>query len=159
MFEIRKVTADDSDFLFCLMNEPSVMKALNEVSTQRSDWEDAISAWSADADEEDYIILSGGQPIGWFAVNGLLSENGTVFLKMAALLPEYQSKHIGRRALAQILERLRVLGIKSVRLFTNRDNLAAQKCYTECGFEVMEELTDEMSDGSFAVRYQMERKL
>lgn len=159
MLEVREVTVGDADFLFRLMNIPSVMKALNEIPTQRKDWEDAISVWSTDADEEDYIIIDGGQPIGWFAVNGLKSGNGTAFLKMAVLLPEYQGKHIGRCVLEQVLDRMRAYGMISVRLFTNRDNIAAQKCYTECGFEVMEELTDEMSDGSFAARYQMERKL
>lgn len=45
--EIRSVSAGDAEFLFQLMNEPAVMKALNEVPTEKRDWEEAISAWSA----------------------------------------------------------------------------------------------------------------
>lgn len=154
--EIKRVSAGDAEFLFRLMNEPSVMKTLNEVPTAKVDWEEAVSAWNEDADEEGYIIFSGAQPIGWFAVNGLLADNHTAFLKMAALMPAYQGKHIGRYVLTRILTHLKSIGITSVQLFTNRDNLAAQKCYTNCGFSVAEELTEEMSDGSVAGRYRME---
>ena len=93
--EIRSVSDDDAEFLFQLMNEPTVMKDLNEVPTKKQDWEEAVSAWSEDADEEGYIVLSSGRPIGWFAVNGLLADDHTAFLKMAALMPAYQGKHIG----------------------------------------------------------------
>lgn len=153
--EIRSVSAGDAEFLFQLMNEPTVMKALNEVPTEKRDWEEAVSAWSEDADEEGYIVLSRGQPIGWFAVNGLLADDHIAFLKMAALMPAYQGKHIGRHVLTQILEDLRFRGILSVRLFTNQDNLAAQKCYGECGFSIIEVLREQMSDGTIVSRYQM----
>ena len=153
--EIRSVSAGDAEFLLQLMNEPAVMKALNEVPTEKRDWEEAVSAWSEDADEEGYIVLSSGRPIGWFAVNGLLADDHTAFLKMAALMPAYQGKHIGRYVLTQILENLRSRGITSVQLFTNQNNLAAQKCYKECGFSVAEALEEQMSDGVIARRYRM----
>lgn len=155
--EIRSVSDDDAEFLFQLMNEPTVMKDLNEVPTKKQDWEEAVSAWSEDADEEGYIVLSSGRPIGWFAVNGLLADDHTAFLKIAALMPAYQGKHIGRYVLTQILEDLRFRGILSVRLFTNQDNLAAQKCYGACGFSITEVLREQMSDGTIAGRYQMGR--
>lgn len=157
--EIRSVSAGDAEFLFHLMNEPTVMKALNEVPTEKRDWEEAVSAWSEDADEEGYIVCSSGRPIGWLAVNGLLADDHTAFLKMAALMPAYQGKHIGRYVLTQILENLRSRGIASVQLFTNQENLAAQKCYEECGFSVEEVLREQMSDGTIAGRYQMGRHL
>lgn len=77
--EIRSVSAGDAEFLFQLMNEPAVMKALNEVPTEKRDWEEAVSAWAEDADEEGYIVFSSGQPVGWFAVNGLLASDHTAF--------------------------------------------------------------------------------
>lgn len=153
--EIRRVSAGDADFLFQLMNEPAVMKALHEVPTEKRDWEEAVSAWSEDVDEEGYIVFSGGRPIGWFAVNGLLADDCTAFLKMAALMPACQGKHIGRYVLTQILENLRSRGITTVRLFTDQENLAAQKCYGECGFSIVEALEEQMSDGVIARRYQM----
>ena len=129
--EIRSVSDDDAEFLFQLMNEPTVMKDLNEVPTKKQDWEEAVSAWSEDADEEGYIVLSSGRPIGWFAVNGLLADDHTAFLKIAALMPAYQGKHIGRYVL--------------------------QKCYGACGFSITEVLREQMSDGTIAGRYQMGR--
>ncbi len=88
--EIKPVTVQDAKFLFQLMNNPSVMKALNEVPTEKRDWEEAVSSWNEDADEEGYIVFSSGQPVGWFAVNGLLADSHTAFLKMAALMPAHQ---------------------------------------------------------------------
>lgn len=157
--EIRSVSAGDAEFLCQLMNEPAVMKALNEIPTEKRDWEEAVSAWSEDADEEGYIVFSSGRPIGWFAVNGLLADDHTAFLKMAALMPAYQGKHIGRHVLTQLLESLRSRGITSVQLFTNQDNPGAQKCYGACGFSVAEALEEQMSDGTIARRYQMVYRL
>ncbi|MDE7220341.1 MAG: GNAT family N-acetyltransferase [Oscillospiraceae bacterium] len=153
--EIRSVSAGDAEFLFQLMNEPTVMKALNEVPTEKRDWEEAVSAWSEDADEEGYIVLRSGQPAGWFAVNGLLADDHTAFLKMAVLLPAYQGKHIGRYVITKIKENLQSRGILSIALFTNQSNLKAQKCYAKCGFKVIDTLTEEMSDHTIADRYKM----
>lgn len=153
--EIRKVASQDAEFLFRLMNDPSVMKALNEVPTEKQDWEEAVSAWAEDADEEGYIVFSSGQPVGWFAVNGLLAGGHTAFLKMAALMPTCQGKQIGPYVVKRILDYLRSKGIASVQLFTNQDNLPAQKCYTKCGFTIAGSLEEQMSDGTIASRYRM----
>lgn len=156
---IKKVSADDAGFLFQLMNEPAVMRALNEVPTAARDWEEAVLAWREDADEEGYIIFSGEKPIGWFAVNGLLAGYRTAFLKMAALLPAYQGRHIGRYVLAKIMDDLKSAGIASLALFTNQDNRRAQRCYASCGFRIVETLTEEMADHTTVNRYKMECRL
>lgn len=152
---IRAAAAQDAEFLFRLMNEPSVLHILHEVPTVQRDWEEAVSAWSEDADEEGYILFSGGQPAGWFAVNGLKAGNHGAFLKMAVLLPAYQGRRIGRHALAMILKDLKSRGITVVRLFTDQSNLAAQRCYAKCGFVVEETLSERMSDGATVERYKM----
>lgn len=156
---IREVTANDVEFLFQLMNNPAVMKALNEVLTRRSDWEETVLAWRDDADEKGYIVFDDAIPIGWFAVNGLLAEDHSAYLKMAALLPAWQGRHIGRHVVAEILETLRSAGVARVSLFTNRSNRQAQKCYEACGFQVTGTLTEEMSDRTTVERYRMERSL
>ncbi len=153
--EIKPVTVQDAEFLFRLMNDPSVMKALNEVPTEKRDWEEAVSSWNEDADEEGYIVFSSGQPVGWFAVNGLLADGHTAFLKMAALMPAHQGKHTGPYVIKWILEHLKNQGITSVQLFTGQDNPAAQKCYAKCGFTIAEALKEQMSDGTMASRYRM----
>ena len=50
---IKAVDENDAEFLNSLMNHPSVLKALNEISTEKQDWMDAIKEWSCDDDEED----------------------------------------------------------------------------------------------------------
>ena len=154
--KIKEVLADDAGFLFQLMNDPAILKALNEVPTEKNDWIEAIRAWQEDEDEAGYIIFDGAVPIGWYAVNGLLADGQEAFLKMAVLLPAYQGKHIGRYVLEQILAHLKDRGYTSVTLFTNQDNLAAQKCYTACGFTIAAALSESMSDHTIVSRYRME---
>lgn len=72
--KIVEVCERDASFLCGLMNDGKILDALNEVPTQVSDWTEAISAWSCDNDEEDYIIFDETTPIGWVGVNGLLSK-------------------------------------------------------------------------------------
>lgn len=157
--KIKEVTANDAGFLFQLMNNPAILKVLNEVPAEKSDWIEAVCAWKEDEDEAGYIIFDGAVPIGWFAVNGLLTDGKQAFLKMAVLLPAYQRKHIGRYVLKRILAYLKDRGYISVTLFINQDNLAAQKCYASCGFKVTDALTEEMSDHTMAARYKMECQL
>lgn len=153
---IRQVSLDDVDFLFHLMNEPTILQRLHEVPTERSDWQEAVSAWSEDADEEDFIVCNNDVPVGWFAINGLLSDNRKPYLKMAVLLCSNQSKGIGSYVLKQIIRNLKLRGFDSLALYTDRDNHAAQKCYGKCGFVVKETLIEPMSDGTMTKRYKME---
>lgn len=155
---IRGVTASDAGFLLRLMNDPAILKALHEVPTQLSDWEEAAAAWLAD-EEQGYIVFDRDMPVGWFAVNGLLAEDGTAFLKMAVLLPAYQNRKIGSYVLAHIVDKLRAAGITALALFTDQDNTRAQACYKKCGFQVVEAMEDKMSDGAVVARYRMERRL
>ncbi len=152
---IKNVTTEDADFLYSLMNEPEILHALNEVPTNRGDWVDAIQAWLEDGDEADYIIWKENVRVGWFAFNGLEAGDGTVYLKMAVILPEFQRMGIGSYVLVRLLDEVRCGRYREVILFTNRDNIQAQKCYRKCGFHVVEELTERMSDGSVVERYRM----
>lgn len=152
---IQKVAEKDAGFLFQLMNDPFVVQALNEVPTAQSDWEEAILLWQSDADEEGYIIFENEKPIGWFALNNLMAENNEVFLKMAALLPEYQSKGIGAYVITQLIGRAREKNASSLSLFTDQDNHRAQQCYLKCGFHVIDTFMDEMSNGEKVHRLKM----
>ncbi len=157
--EIREVTINDADFLFDLMNNADIRRALYEPSTCKQDWIEAIQAWADDDDEVDYIIWKDGIQIGWFAFNGLQSTDGTIYLKMAVILPEFQHRGIGTYVLSQLLDNVRSKGYTSVALFTNQNNICAQKCYTKCGFEIIQELPERMSDGTTVQRYKMECRL
>jgi len=157
--EIKRVTLQDADFLYKLMNNPVLLTRLNEVPTTTQDWVEAVLAWEKDPDENGYIIWEDGKQIGWFAFNGLQSADRVPYLKMAVMLPEYHNKGIGTAVLTELLATVRGKGFTSVKLITNQDNLNAQKCYQKCGFHIIETVEDEMSDGTIGMRCIMECKL
>lgn len=156
---IRPVNESDAGFLYVLMNDPAVLRALNEVPTSERDWADAIGEWSRDEDEEDYIILENGAPAGWLGVNGLRGGDGTAYLKMAAVLPEYQGQGTGTRAVRELLAGLKRRGYERIILYTDKENRAAQACYGKCGFRFAGSLTETMPNGKTVPRYRMECRL
>lgn len=157
--KILEVCENDASFLCRLMNDKKILDALNEVPTQVSDWIDAISAWNCDNDEEDYIIFDEKTPIGWLGINGLLSEDRKVYIKMIVLLPKYQNKGIGSYIVNQLVGNLKSRKFTALILYTNQNNLCAKKCYEKCGFEVTKELFQKMSNGDVVRRYKMEMVL
>jgi RimJ/RimL family protein N-acetyltransferase len=153
--QIRSVNDSDAEFLYQLMNCPSLLERLNEVPTTRQDWTDAISEWLKDEDEEDYIVLAGDTPMGWLGVNGLRGGDGIAYLKMAAFLPEYQGRGYGTCSIRVVLDNLKRKGIEQVFLYTDSDNAPAQACYRKCGFKVVESLTETLSNGKDVDRVKM----
>ena len=153
---IKAVDENDAEFLNSLMNHPSVLKALNETSTEIRDWMDAIKEWSCDDDEEDFIVMNGNTPIGWIGINGLLNEDRTVYLKMAVLLPDFQSRGFGTAAIQKLMFILRQEGIHKIALYTDQENYIAQACYSKCGFRIVDSVTETMSNGRVVPRYKME---
>ena len=154
---IIDVNEGNAQFLQELMNDESVMAALNEVSTTVDVWAEAIREWKQDADEEDYIIYDESMPIGWLGINGLSTEEKKVYIKMIVLLPEYQNGGIGQYVISKIIENLKSRGYVSVGLYTNQSNIRAQCCYSKCGFIVTDEFEQKMSNGAVIKRYKMER--
>ena len=153
--QIRPVNESDAEFLYQLMNFPPVLERLNEVPTTRQDWTDAVREWTKDEDEEDYIVLAGDTPMGWLGINGLLGGDRIAYLKMAAFLPEYQGKGYGTCSIREVLDSLKRKGFEQVVLYTDNDNGKAQACYRKCGFEVVESLTETMSNGKDVDRVKM----
>ena len=154
--KLRVVSDTDAQFLFSIMNLESIVNALNEVPTQLDDWRGAIEEWSRDDDEEDYIICDGEAPIGWLGINGLSSADKVAYLKLAALLPDYQNKGIGYYAISQVIELLRQRKYSKIALHTDRDNSKARACYDKCGFRITQTITEEMSNGKKIPRCIME---
>lgn len=157
--KLRIVDDNDAQFLYSIMNDNTILGALNEVPTQLCDWEDAIREWNIDDDEEDYIICDGETPIGWLGINGLSSTDKIAYLKIAVIFPNYHNKGIGHRCINRVIGMLRNRNYTKVALYTNQDNRKAQACYRKCGFEITETLTEEMSNGELVARYKMELDL
>lgn len=74
---------------------------------------------------------------------------------MALLFPEYQNKGLGAYVLSQLISQMKERSFVSVILFTDKDNINAQKCYQKCGFDVCEEFVETMSNGTDVERYKM----
>lgn len=161
MDSIRIVDANEENarFLFELMNDAFLMDVLNEVPTTIDVWIDAIKEWKQDPDEEDYIIFDDIIPIGWVGINGLLAEDKKAYIKMIVLLPRYQNRGIGRYVMSKIIEKLKRQGYLSVGLYTDQCNIKAQHCYLKCGFKVIDEAEQKMSNGAVVKRYKMEREV
>jgi ribosomal protein S18 acetylase RimI-like enzyme len=157
--EVRRVTQNDAVFLQQLMNNDQLMAILHEVPSSVAVWADAIGEWNSDPDEEDYIILAEGRPIGWLGINGLSSESKQVFIKMIALLPTHQGRGIGQYVIREMIENLRLRGFTSLEPYTDLSNVRAQRCYRRCGFETSEKTVEKMSDGTIVDRCKMELSL
>ena len=154
--KILNVSENDAQFLNVLMNDKNILDTLKEVPTKIDDWIDAISVWKGDPDEEDYIIFDEKTPIGWLGINGLSSEDKTAYIKMIALLPQFQNKGIGSYVVNQCVDGLKSRKFKKIILYTDKSNLRAQKCYEKCGFKVTDEFTEKMSNGDIVERCKME---
>lgn len=157
--KLNWVEKDDAQFLHNLMNNESVMAALNEVPTTIGVWMDGIAEWEQDTDEEDYIIFDESTPIGWLGINGLSSEEKRVYIKVIALIPSYQKRGIGQYVVHQMIEDLKMRGYVSLGLYTDQSNIQAQRCYSKCGFDVTDKTIQNMSNGAMISRYKMERTL
>lgn len=157
--KLRTVSDTDAQFLAFIMNNDTVLNALNELPTQPEDWAAAIQEWSKDNDEEDYIICHGETPIGWLGINNLESADQVAYLKLVAILPDFHNKGIGYQAICQMTDMLRTRNYSKLALYTDLENYKARSCYTKCGFEITETLTEEMPNGKTVVRYKMELNL
>ena len=156
---IAEVESKDAEFLYELMNNEAVMAVLNEVPTTVDVWKEAVAEWKQDDDEKDYIIFEDASPIGWLGINGLAAKDKTAYIKMIALLPQYQNNGIGQCVIDQAIEKLRSMGYTFVGLYTDKSNIKAQRCYLKCGFEIKNETEQKMSNGKVVKRYRMECRL
>lgn len=154
--KIIEVNESDAEFLNELMNNEAVMSVLNEIPTTIFVWNEAIKEWLQDTDEEDYIIFAGTMPIGWLGMNGLSSTDKKAYIKMIVLLPQYQNCGIGSFVIKKTIEGLKLRGYNSIGLYTDQSNIRAQQCYLKCGFNIIAEAEQKMSNSSVVKRYVME---
>ncbi len=116
------------------------MNIFHDESTSISEWDNIIDIWNKDEDEEDYVITrkSDGIHIGWIGINGLLSENKTVWIKIIALLPRFWGNGYGSKVIKEVKQILKSRGYREIQLWTDESNERAQKCYKLNGFSVMD---------------------
>lgn len=116
------------------------MNIFHDKPTSISEWDNIIDIWDKDEDEEDYVITrkSDGVHIGWIGINGLLSENKTVWIKMIVLLPRFWGNGYGSKVINEVKQILKSRGYREIQLWTDESNERAQKCYKLNEFSIMD---------------------
>lgn len=141
---IIPVKEEHAEFINIIANNQELMNIFNDKSTQLRDWQLAIEEWLQDEDEKDFIIIRKEDklPIGWIGINGLQSKDGSAWIKMIAILPEYWGKNFGSSTVKEVKDMLKSMGYKKVLLWTDEHNTRAQLCYRANNFKVIGEKKD-----------------
>lgn len=149
----------DIKFLSNLLNDERILAALHSEKLSYDEWLDVYRKyWKNDTDEKHFIIFFEGMPAGWFKINGL-DGNGTAWLSMIAVAPEYQRKGLGKAAVSFFEKYISDRGFSSAGIHTTEDNSAAQTLYKKCGYEVTERSESVTGDGSKMISYTFFKKL
>ncbi|MEG0766794.1 MAG: GNAT family N-acetyltransferase, partial [Clostridia bacterium] len=156
--QLQPLTAQDIPVLHALLNEPTIMDALHMRPTTATLWQDAFAAWENDADEENYLITSDHQPVGWMRLNGL-SDKPDAWLSMLAVGTAYQRQGIGRQAVLLAETILQGRGYRQLRIHTSEENLAAQHCYRSLRYAQTERLDCTSADGASRMEYTYRKTL
>lgn len=112
--------------------------------------------WSVDqfwrelaGETRDYAVAEeSGTVIGYAGISTLPPDSD---LQTLAVAPHHQGSGIGRRLLASMLARARSRGASCMILEVRADNTAAQKLYSDAGFESIATRSRYYPDGSDAL--------
>ncbi|MHB1150958.1 MAG: GNAT family N-acetyltransferase [Eubacteriales bacterium] len=154
---ISQLTIYDIPYLTQLMNNRQIQQAIHIGDTDEAHWLHAFNnIWSADKDEENYIIRYEDAEVGWLKLNGF-DHKEIAWISMLVIDPEYQKMGIGSYVVNSACELIRKRGFKSVGIHTNKENTAAHRCYEKCGFTVTEIGDCTNSDGFGRIGYTFEK--
>lgn len=143
----------DIKFLADLLNDERILAALHNEKMSYDEWLDVYRKyWKNDTDEKHFVLFFEGTPAGWLKINGL-DGNGTAWLSMLAVAPEYQRKGLGTKAVSFFEEYVSDRGFSSAGINTTEDNYTAQGLYKKCGYKITEQSESVMGDGSKMISY------
>jgi diamine N-acetyltransferase len=116
-----------------------------------------------------YLIESGGEPVGYFALhggghepavaNGAGEDRVTLQLSHFYVLAEFRSRGLGRLALAFIDREMKDMGAGAIELFVLRRNAGAVAFYQRHGFAVREEVLTRLGEGAVLEDYVMRKEI
>lgn len=150
---------NDIKFLSELLNDERILAALHSEKLSYDEWLDVYRKyWKNDTDEKHFILSFEDIPVGWLKINGL-DGNGTAWLSMLAVVPEYQRKGLGKAAVSFFEKYISDRGFSSAGIHTTEDNSAAQNLYKKCGYDVTECSESVTGDGSKIISYTFFKKL
>jgi diamine N-acetyltransferase len=101
------------------------------------------------------LIEEQGTAIGFIATH--LEPDGRVKLNKLYVLPAWQGKGVGARALNHVMERAEALGARAVWMQVNKNNTRAIAAYRKAGFHVAQEAVFEIGHGFVMDDYLMEK--
>lgn len=81
-----------------------------------------------------YLVYDDDVLIGHWGIYTVRNDPESAWLGWFGVLPAHRRQGYGTRILSLFEREARRLGFRWVRLYTDRDNYAAQNCYTEFGF-------------------------
>lgn len=103
--------------------------------------DDYVKYFANEVKANYYLIEFNGDPcatIGWYDFDG---QNRNAFVGWFAVLPEYQNKKIGTRALNYIVDEVKSLGYQYLRVYTDKVvNYISTKLYDKI-FDIKENYT------------------
>lgn len=129
-FQTRQATAEDREPLFALYDKV-LRKHIADIwgwndEWQRKDFNDHFHA------EEIGVLTELGRVIGYMQVE---DRDEALWLRMIAILPEYQGKGIGGCVLRQLIQKANCQA-KDVALVVFKINTDARRFYERFGFKV-----------------------
>lgn len=122
------------------------LTALHGVPIPLTEWQGLFTP--PDPDERHYILLSGGEPVGWFRINGLEDRGGRACLAMLVVGRDFHRRGAGRFAVDFAQRYAREHGYAALGIYTTGDNLPAQALYASCGFALVDRGPRTTPDGA-----------
>ena len=109
------------------------IEALNEIETPELIRDSQSSIENLIQEKRLWLLEHGEQPVACSAFNASIDE--AVQIGGVYTPPEFRGKGYGRSVVAHSLAKAREMGVSQSILFTEEDNIPAQKAYEAIGFE------------------------
>jgi diamine N-acetyltransferase len=116
-----------------------------------------------------YLIESGGEPVGYFALhgggyepagaNGAGGDGVRLQLSHFYVLAEFRGRGLGQLAMAFIDQEMKDMGAVAIELFVLRKNAGAVAFYQRHGFVVAAEVLTRLGEGAVLEDYVMRKEI
>jgi ribosomal protein S18 acetylase RimI-like enzyme len=100
-------------------------------------------------DSTMYFIFYGSKNVGYVSYE---TNKNEAYLNSIAILPKYQNKGIGTRAVSMINKILNKQGIRDAWLVVHPENLQAVRVYEKNGFKLQKKILNYWGDGEPRLR-------
>lgn len=105
---------------------------------------EAISAQIKEDDYEYYIINQAFEPSGYIGIKPLVEE---LFLSKFYIVSGKRGKGIGKKGFEFIIKRAKELGIRTISLTVNKENVNSIKAYEKMGFKNLGPIFTDIGEG------------